>query len=177
MKGELKDAGTGAAEAGGGGGREADTTAAVDALRRILRVMRTAATETQAVVGISAAQLFVLSQLTGADGLSINELAERTLTDRSSVAAVVDRLVGRGLAERSPSPRDRRRAEVRITGAGRTLLLQAPTAPTALLVAGLARLSDPEVHALATALDRLVGAMHLEATPAAMFFEEDDRPQ
>ncbi len=177
MKGELKDAGTGAAEAGGGGGRDAHTAAAVDALRRILRVMRTAATETQATLGISAAQLFVLSQLTHADGLSINELAERTLTDRSSVAAVVDRLVGRGLAERSPSPRDRRRAEVRITEAGRSLLVQAPTAPTALLVAGLARLSDPEVHTLATALDRLVGAMQLQATPAAMFFEEEDRPR
>lgn len=177
MKGELKDVGTDAAEAGGGGGRDADTAAAVDALRRILRVMRTAATETQTKLGISAAQLFVLSQLTDADGLSINELAERTLTDRSSVATVVDRLVGRELAERSPSPRDRRRAEVRITEAGRSLLVQAPTAPTALLVAGLARLSDPEVHTLAVALDRLVGAMHLEATPAEMFFEGDDRPR
>lgn len=177
MKGELKDAGTSAAEAGGCVGRDADTAAAVDALRRILRVMRTAATETQAALGISAAQLFVLSQLTHTDGLSINELAERTLTDRSSVAAVVDRLVGRGLAERSPSPHDRRRAEVRITEAGKSLLVQAPTAPTALLVAGLARLSNPEVHALASALDRLVGAMHLEATPAAMFFEEEERPR
>lgn len=177
MKGESTDPGTDDAEARGGGGRDADTAAAVDALRRILRVMRTAATETQATLGISAAQLFVLSHLTDADGLSINELAERTLTDRSSVAAVVDRLVGRGLAERSPSPRDRRRAEVRITGAGRGLLVQAPTAPTALLVAGLARLSDPEVHTLAAALDRLVGAMHLEATPAAMFFEEEERPR
>lgn len=175
MKGELKETGTDAAEGGGDGGRDADTAAAVDALRRILRVMRTAATETQATLGISAAQLFVLSQLTDADGLSINELADRTLTDRSSVAAVVDRLVGRELAERSPSPRDRRRAEVRITEAGRSLLVKAPTAPTALLVAGLGRLSDSDLHALAGSLARLVGAMQLESTPAAMFFEEEDR--
>lgn len=161
--------------AGGDSGREADTAAAVDALRRILRVLRTAATETQATLGISAAQLFVLSQLTGADGLSINELAARTLTDRSSVAAVVDRLVGRGLAERSASPRDRRRAEVRITPAGRELLASAPTAPTALLVSGLARLSDAELHALTASLHQLVGAMHLEATPASMFFEEEEQ--
>jgi len=93
------------------------------------------------------------------------------------VAGVVDGLVGRELAERSPSPRDRRRAEVRITEAGRSLLVQAPTAPTALRVAGPARLSDPEAHALAAALDRLVGALHLEKTPAVMFFAEVDRPR
>ena len=158
-------------------GRDTDTAAAVDALRRILRAMRTAATETQAALGISAAQLFVLSQLTGADALSINELAARTLTDRSSVAAVVDRLVGRGLAERSASPRDRRRAEVRITPAGRELLAAAPTAPTALLVSGLERLADDELRDLAASLGRLVAAMRLETTPAAMFFEEDERPR
>jgi DNA-binding MarR family transcriptional regulator len=157
--------------------READTAASVDALRRILRAMRTAATETQATLGISAAQLFVLSQLAGAEALSINGLAARTLTDRSSVAAVVDRLVGRGLAERSASPRDRRRAEVRITRAGRNLLAAAPTAPTALLVSGLGRLGDDELHDLAASLGRLVRAMRLEATPAAMFFEEDERPR
>ncbi|MEW5930112.1 MAG: MarR family transcriptional regulator [Gemmatimonadota bacterium] len=169
----MTETGTEDAETTGGRAREADTVAAVDALRRVLRVMRTAATETQATLGISAAQLFVLSQLTGADGLSINELAERTLTDRSSVAAVVDRLVGRGLAERSASPRDRRRAAVRITPAGRSLLEAAPVAPTALLVAGLARLPEPELHTLAVSLGRLVGAMRLEATAAPMFFEEE----
>ena len=163
--------------AGGGAGRDADTAAAVDALRRILRAMRMAATETQSALGISAAQLFVLARLAGADALSINQLAARTLTDRSSVAAVVDRLAERGLAERSPSPRDRRRAEVRITAAGRELLAAAPTAPAALLVSGLARLSDPELRALAASLGRLVGAMHLEKTPAGMFFEEEERPR
>lgn len=155
-------------------GRAADQAAAVDALRRVLRAMRRAATETQSALGISAAQLFVLSRLAESDGLSINELASRTVTDRSSVAAVVERLAARGLAERSPSPRDRRRAEVRITAAGRRLLVDAPPAPTSLLISGLGRLSDPDLRALAASLDRLVAAMHLDGAPAPMFFEDEE---
>lgn len=145
----------------------------LNGFRRILRSLRIASGEAQATVGLSAAQLFVLGHLSGTDVLSINELAERTLTDRSSVAAVVERLVERGLVARSRAADDRRRAAIHITTAGRKLLAAAPAAPTARLIAGLDALDDAELVEFAKLMSRLVDAMGLETAPATMLFEHE----
>jgi MarR family transcriptional regulator, lower aerobic nicotinate degradation pathway regulator len=146
--------------------------AVVDAFRRILRELRVSANTTQSALGISPAQLYVLRHLAEKDGASISGLAKETLTDRSSVADVVDRLVERGLAERSAHPADRRRASVRITPSGARLIKGAAPAPTDLLVSALQTLPDHEVSGLARSLGELVGAMGLSSSPANMLFEE-----
>jgi DNA-binding MarR family transcriptional regulator len=155
------------------GRRAPNTAAAVDAVRRIFRALRNAAQQTQAQAGISAAQLFVLSSLADGAASSLTELGERTHTDRSSVADVVERLADAGLVARDRSALDRRRTEVRITAAGRGLLQSAPRPPTGLLVAGLEALADEELAALAAGLLRLTRAMGLEAAPAPMLFEDE----
>jgi DNA-binding MarR family transcriptional regulator len=153
--------------------RARDTAAAVDAVRRIFRALRNAAQQTQAQSGISAAQLFVLSTLADGAASSLTELGERTHTDRSSVGDVVERLAEAGLVERCRSARDRRRTEVRITPAGRSLLRSAPRPPTALLIAGLAAMEEDALAALAAGLARLTREMGLEAAPAPMLFEDE----
>ena len=155
------------------GERARNTAAAVDAVRRIFRALRSAAQQTQAQSGISAAQLFVLSSLADGAASSLTELGERTHTDRSSVADVVERLAEAGLVERCRAERDRRRTEVRITSAGRTLLRSAPRPPTRLLIAGLEAMEDEALAALAGGLGRLTREMGLEAAPAPMLFEDE----
>ena len=150
-----------------------DTSSAVASLRRIVRVLRLASQKTQAVAGISAAQLFVLQQLGDGDELSMNELAERTLTDRSSVAAVVERLQSQRLVERGTHPFDRRRAVVRITDAGRRTLTRAPDAPTTTLLAALRRLDAREMAVLAQSLRGLTRALGATEEPPTMLFAED----
>jgi DNA-binding MarR family transcriptional regulator len=124
-------------------------SSAVSSIRRIVRVLRLAAQRTRAAAGISAAQLFVLQQLGDGEALSMNELAGRTLTDRSSVAAVVARLQADGLVDRAAAADDRRRAVIRITAAGRRVLHRAPDAPTTALLAALRQLTPGELAALA----------------------------
>jgi DNA-binding MarR family transcriptional regulator len=145
----------------------------LDGFRRILRELRVASSDTQASVGLSAAQLFVLAHLVDEAVLSIGELAERTLTDRSSVAAVVDRLVERGFVARTRADDDRRRAAIQITRAGRRLLKSAPAAPTDRLLDGLGEFTAKELAQFARLISRLVTAMGLEAEPATMLFEGD----
>ena len=155
--------------------RRAEELMILNALRRILRLLRLGATDVQASLGVSAAQLYVLGQLAeDHDGASIGQLAQQTLTDRSSVASVVDRLVAAGLADRTVSAEDRRRAEIRITRAGEKLVAKAPAPPTAQLVAALETLSDPELSGLARSLASLVHAMGLDESPASMMFEDSD---
>lgn len=144
----------------------------VDAFRRILRALRVAAGRTQADAGISAAQLFVLQALADGRECSLSEIAARTMTDRSSVASVVDRLLESGLVSRRPSSADRRRAAISLTRKGSTLLRRAPDAPTALLVTGLHSLSDRQLTSLAAGLTTLTRAMGLNEEPPGMLFDD-----
>jgi len=147
---------------------------AVAAIRRLVRVLRLNAQRTQGVAGVSAAQLFVLEQLGAGQALSLNELAAHTLTDRSSVADVVDRLDADGLVERAVDVHDRRRAAVRITPKGRRVLARAPQAPTTALIAAIRSLAPPDRTALARSLTRLNVALGAAGEPATMLFADDN---
>lgn len=146
----------------------------VTSIRRLVRALRVNAQRTQAVAGISAAQLFVLQQLGVGEGLSLNALAARTLTDRSSVADVVDRLQANGLVRRTVDASDRRRASIRISPAGRRVLNRAPAAPTTALIAALRKLGPTEQGTLARSLLRLNDALGAGSTPATMLFADAD---
>jgi DNA-binding MarR family transcriptional regulator len=58
-------------------------------LRKIVRFLRLADRAAEAAVGLSAAQLFVLQTLASQPAASLAEVADRTLTDQSSVSTVV----------------------------------------------------------------------------------------
>jgi DNA-binding MarR family transcriptional regulator len=148
----------------------------IDAFRRILRALRLAATRTQMSAGLSAAQLFVLRAVQDGVEASLSEIADRTMTDRSSVASVVDRLLAAGLVVRGTSSADRRRAAVTITPHGRTVLRRAPAPPTTLLVAGLEQLSREQLERLAEGLVALTDAMGLSEQAPGMLFDDADGP-
>jgi len=146
---------------------------AVVSIRRLVRVLRLAAQRTQVASGLSAAQMFVLERLGEASRLSMNELASRTMTDRSSVADVVDRLSEQGLVDRDVDPADRRRASVRITAAGRRRLARAPEAPVTALIAALRKLKPRDRATLARSLAQLNLALGASDEPASFLFADE----
>jgi DNA-binding MarR family transcriptional regulator len=153
---------------------DADVTASLNAIRRIVRVLRLSSSATEKAHGVSLAQLFVLHELADGGPYSIAELAGQTATDPSSVSVVVARLVDRGLAERAASTVDARRAEIAITAAGRALLRKAPVPAQQRLIAGIAGLPKAERTALAASLTAVVAAMGMSDESAPMFFEKDE---
>ena len=144
----------------------------IDAFRRILRALRLAERRTQAEAGLSAAQLFVLHALGDGQEASLSELAARTMTDRSSVAAVVDRLLDAKLVVRGVARADRRRAAIRLAAAGRAVLADAPEPPTVLLMAAVRSLEPSQRTALAQGLTALATAMGVHDEPAVMLFDD-----
>jgi DNA-binding MarR family transcriptional regulator len=152
---------------------ESDVAASVNAFRRVLREIRVMARKGELSTGPSPAQNFVLSVLVESPGASVNELAEATLTDRSSVAAVVDRLVDQGYAVREQSADDRRRASVSITAMGRRAMRQAASPPpTVALIHAIRSLGRDEQRSLAAGLTALARAMGVDQHPAGMLFED-----
>jgi DNA-binding MarR family transcriptional regulator len=148
--------------------------AVMDALRRIVRALRLSARDAERSAGISGAQLFVLQALAEQRASSLNDLAERTLTDQSSVSVVVKRLVDKKLVLRKPSSDDARRIELSLTPAGRRLLARCPEPTQARLLASLRRLDTSELASLTDGLASLLREMGIdEAGPARMFFDEE----
>ncbi|HJQ19399.1 MAG TPA: MarR family transcriptional regulator [Gemmatimonadaceae bacterium] len=146
------------------------TDLVLNGVRRLDRGLRLAARDVERVTRMSAAQLFVLEQLADASAPSIGHLASRTMTDRSSVSVIVDRLASARYVSRVTSSSDRRRAEVRITKAGLKVLERAPTPPAQLLLAALRRLPAPMVKKLGEGLRQLNGELGFEE--AGMLFED-----
>ena len=148
-----------------------DVVDALDAIRRIIRVLRLSSRVAEREFGVSAAQVFVLQQLATAPVSSINELAERTYTHQSSVSVVVRRLVEQKLVVRREAAGDRRRRELQVTPAGRRLLARAPLPGQLRLIGGLRSLPLKDLRRLARLLDRLVHGMGAAGEPATMLFE------
>jgi DNA-binding MarR family transcriptional regulator len=150
-----------------------DVTIAVDAFRRILRELRRAARKTELATGLSAAQTFVLNAVDSAPGCSLNDVAARTLTDRTSVAAIVDRLVDERYLTRVQSPDDRRRASLSITARGQRAIREAAPPPTTLLVDAIRALPVSDRSTLARTLVLLTDEMGIAHEPATMLFEDE----
>ena len=151
---------------------DATTRRVMDSLRRIVRVLGASA-RGPGRHGATGAQLFVLRQIDAAPGLSIGELAARTLTGQSTVSEVVTRLVERGMVSRRANPADARQTRLQLTARGRAAVQDTDPTAQERLAAGLVALDAAERAQLARALERWLDAAGLAELPATMFFEED----
>ena len=148
----------------------------LDALRRIVRFLRMPASSARAS-GLTAAQFFVLAQLKDSPAPSIRALAQRTMSDPSSVSVVAWKLVAQGLISRSLDDSDGRRAGLSITTRGKRMLARAPSLPQVRIVRALAAMPKRRRQAIAQALDQLVLAVGAHAIQPRMFFEDEPKPR
>jgi len=148
------------------------TRRVMDALRRIVRGLSASARVLPGGSSVSGAQLFVLRQIDAAPGLSIGELAARTLAGQSTVSEVVARLVERRLVARRASATDARQSELTLTASGRRAIAAVEPTTQERLATALTQLRLDERETLASALEAWVGAAHLADEAPSMFLEE-----
>lgn len=140
-------------------------------LRRLVHTMHAASRETERRLGVTGAQLFVLTQLRTTPSLSINALAERTMTHQSTVSVVVRRLVRRKLVKKVRASDDGRRVELTLTPAGAILLRKAPEVMQVRLARAIESLQPEDRAALERGLGHLANELGVRDTPTPMFFE------
>jgi DNA-binding MarR family transcriptional regulator len=150
-----------------------DSQRILDSIRRLVRILRVSDRQAQSELGVSGAQLFVLTELGKTPSMSLNDLASRTLTDQSSVSVVVTRLVDAGLVTRDRDDRDARRLVLNLTRAGRALLQNAPPVAQERLLAVFDRLPEAERKRFADTFEEIVDNVGGDDGPAPMLFEED----
>jgi len=146
---------------------------ALVSIRRLVRTLRTTAVSVERETGLSTAQTFVLQLLLEAPVESMNELAERTSTDQSSVSVVVSRLEAKGLVLRLPSVTDARRTQVAITDDGIALMQRKPPTVQERLTHALSGMAPSSLDMLSGELNSLVALMGADEEPATLIFEDD----
>ena len=152
--------------------REPELSRALNALRRMVRGLRSAAEAVERELNISAAQLFVLRELAQLPDRSVKDLAALTMTTHSTVSQVVSQLLGKGLVIRTRDEVDRRRAVLRVTRQGANLVKKSPRVIQTDLIKGFATLRAPERSGLANGLEKWLDASGLGGVPSSMLFEK-----
>jgi DNA-binding MarR family transcriptional regulator len=150
-----------------------DSQRVLDSIRRLVRLLRLSDRVAQSELGLSTAQLFVLQELAKTPALSLNDLAERTLTDQSSVSVVVSRLVESGHVSRDRDPRDGRRLLLDLTKTGRAILQKAPLAPQGRVLDALERIGPADRKRFADTFVRLIEELGAEKGVAPMMFDDE----
>lgn len=98
------------------------------ALDTFIKLMRAAhwssvmPAETRERVGLTRGQFGVLEALHHLGPMMQSTLADKLLSSSSNISVVIDNLEKRELAERRPSPEDRRRRVIHLTGKGNDLI-------------------------------------------------------
>jgi len=155
-----------------------DSQRILDSIRRLVRLLRLSDRAAQTEVGLSGAQLFVLQELSRSPSLSLNELAERTRTDQSSVSVVVTRLVDSGLVTRDRDSRDARRLVLNLTKSGRTAVQKAPGVAQERILHIVDKMTAAERKRFADTFEHVVAELGDEGGAAPMLFvEEDETPR
>jgi DNA-binding MarR family transcriptional regulator len=151
---------------------QAEVARAINALRRMVRGLRAAAEAVERDLKISAAQLFVMTELSQSPDQSVKDLAAVTMTTHSTVSQVVSQLLAKGLVTRTVDPGDARRSVLRLTRQGSTLLRRSPRAIQQDLIEGFSKLRATEQRSLASALEKWLEASGLGSVPSSMLFDK-----
>ncbi len=134
-----------------------------DSLRKLMQLVQTRSKKIRKETGITGPQLLAMKTLADSPGLSISELARRIYLHPATVVGIVDRLEGQGLVERSPSTRDRRQVQVKLTRGGKAALRKTPPAARDSVLAGLETLPDKKLKRLAVSLALIVRVLEAHA--------------
>lgn len=119
----------------------------METVPRVMRFIRTEMRR-QGMAHLSIPQLRVLMFLNRRPGAALLDVAEHLGVTPPTASTLVQRLVQRGLVDRSPHPHERRRVVLRLTPQGSGLLAEARQAAQARLAEALAALPPGDLSRL-----------------------------
>ena len=144
----------------------------LDNLRRIVQAVRQSQAHFERTSGLTSAQALILKLIAGNSGISVGEIAERTLTHQSTVSEVIGRMEAKGLVTRTRGSDDARRRELQLTKAGEIALSHPVETIQETFITAMDRVPSEKLDCLAEGLESLVAAAGLGLEPAPMFMED-----
>ncbi len=141
--------------------------------REVFRVAKLHFAAVNRAVGVSAAELWALSELKQQPELRVSDLAARLSLRQSTVSNLVEGLVQAKLVTRLRNDPDGRVVRLQLTRAGEKVVSRAPRPARGVLPDALERLPAAELRRLDAQLDLLLGTMSRRAGSAARVHLEE----
>jgi DNA-binding MarR family transcriptional regulator len=113
-------------------------------------------------ISITFEMLEVMSFLWKKDGINQQEIADRTLRDKSSMTYLIDNLVKRDMVTRTEDENDRRNKLIYLTAAGRGLQAQLNPWLDEVYEMATARMDVADLENSVAALDKMIGNLKSE---------------
>ncbi len=118
--------------------------------------------------GVSAGQLWALSELGAEPGLCVSELAARLYIKNSTASNLLDRLEQRGWVRRERNGKDQRVVQLFLTAEGERLIADCPVPPRGVVSEALRLISVDSLEALDHSLDEVVSRLSLKDAGAGL---------
>lgn len=119
-------------------------------------------------LGIAQPQLRILFRVRANPGIDLRGLAAELQISPSAASQQVDKLVERGLMERSPDPSDRRRLQLKLTELGMTATRAISKAAIEYVSSLIGVMSDEDLGHLGRLLETILMAAEQAPPPSAV---------
>ncbi|HEX6084040.1 MAG TPA: MarR family transcriptional regulator [Thermoanaerobaculia bacterium] len=153
-----------------------DAQSVLNSFRSLVKSLRLADRAGLKEHGLGASQLYVLHELKRESPLSVNELAQRTATDQSTVSVVVAKLIDKGFVTRERSEQDARRLDLTLTAKGHLLLKRLPPPIQWKIIEGVQRLPRARARALAESLREICDVLGIAEAHPPMLMDDSAPP-
>jgi len=109
--------------------------------------------------GLSGSQLWIMQQIYNFNGISNSELAKNLTLHVSTCSILVNKLIKKGLVEKTRSSTDERKIVLTISLKGKQLMAKAPKSPEGAIPSALKKLSIEELEELNKVLTKFAKKM------------------
>ncbi|MEY3414858.1 MAG: hypothetical protein RLZZ418_86 [Pseudomonadota bacterium] len=109
--------------------------------------------------GLTGSQLWIMQQIYNFNGISNSELAKNLTLHVSTCSILVNKLIKKGLVEKTRSSTDERKIVLTISLKGKQLMAKAPKSPEGAIPSTLKKLNIEELEELNTVLTKFAKKM------------------
>ena len=109
--------------------------------------------------GLTGSQLWIMQQIYNFNGISNSELAKNLTLHVSTCSILVNKLIKKGLIEKTRSSTDERKIVLTISLKGKQLMAKAPKSPEGAIPSTLKKLNIEELEELNTVLTKFAKKM------------------
>ncbi len=136
--------------------------------RELFRVSQQHFQRIESSCGVSGAQLWALSEIKAAPGLTVSSLAKALSIHLSTSSNLLDKLEAQDFIRRERNSADHRIVRVYLTATGQQLLRKAPKPAQGVIPHALEKLSPATLRRLNRDLDELLGLASVRSRKSGM---------
>ena len=145
----------------------------IDNLRRTIKAINEYSKNAEKETELTGPQLWAIKIVAKSAPIKVTEIAREMYLHPATVVGILDRLVLKGLVQRTKSNEDRRVVEINLTEQGQALVDRAPEVAQGLLIKGLEALPTEKLAQMSESMREMVKILRAEEIPPQLLFSQE----